>query len=80
MMTTLKMAAGLLVLAGVTSVHAADISGKITLKGTPPAEKVIDVDPACGKLWPNEKPKTRFYVVGADNGLADTLVYLKQAP
>jgi plastocyanin len=79
MMTNLIKAAGVLLLAGIASVHAADITGKITLKGTPPPEKDLPLDPACGKLWPNEKPKTRFYSVGAEGGLADTLVYLKSA-
>ena len=58
---------------------AADITGKITLKGTPPEEKDIPLDPSCGKLH-TEKLKTRFYVVGADGGLAEVFVYLKGAP
>jgi hypothetical protein len=70
--------AGALLLAGVASAQAADITGKVTLKGTPPPEKALPLDPACGKLWPNEKPKTRFYAVGADSGLADVFVYLKK--
>lgn len=77
-MTTLKIIAGALLCAGLTSAHAADITGKISLKGTPPPEKTLPLDPACGKLWPNEKPKTRFYAVGADAGLADVFVYLKK--
>lgn len=56
---------------------AADISGKITLKGTPPPEKEIPLDPMCGALRPNEKLKTRFYMVGEGGGLADVFVYLK---
>lgn len=77
-MTTLKILAGALLLAGVASAQAADITGKVSLKGTPPPEKALPLDPACGKLWPNEKPKTRFYAVGADSGLADVFVYLKK--
>lgn len=69
---------GALVVAGLVSAQAGDITGKVTLKGTPPAEKTLPLDPACGKLWPTEKPKTRFYVVGADNGLGDVFVYLKK--
>ncbi len=80
MMTTLKAVVGVLLVAGLGSAHAADIVGKVSLKGTPPAEKPLPLDPGCGKLWPNEKPTTRFYAVGADNGLADVFVYLKQAP
>ena len=78
-MSKLKLVAGVLLLAGVAATQAADITGKVTLKGTPPPEKDLPLDPSCGKLWPKEKPKTRFYVVGGDGGLADVLVYLKQA-
>lgn len=80
MMRTLNAVVGALIVAALASVQAADITGKVTLKGTPPAEKDLPLDPTCGKLWPNEKPKTRFYVAGADGGLADVFVYLKQAP
>lgn len=58
---------------------AADITGKVTLKGTPAPEKTLDViknDPACGKLV-TEAPKTRFYVVGGSGELADVVVALK---
>jgi plastocyanin len=57
-------------------VSAAEISGKITLDGTPPAEKAITLDAACGKLQP--KPiTTRHYVVSPSKGLADVFVYVK---
>jgi len=59
--------------------HAADVAGKITLKGTPPAEKTLDAiksDPQCGKLH-TEIPKTRFFVVGSGGQLADVVVSLK---
>ena len=59
------------------AVQAADISGKITLKGTPPAEKELPLDPQCGKLH-TKKPTTRFFVVGQGGGLADVFVYLKE--
>ena len=77
MIPTFKALAGAILVAGIATAQAGEITGKITLKGTPPPEKVLPLDPACGKLWPNEKPKTRFYVTGADNGLADVFVYLK---
>src|SRR5207249_11907949 len=57
---------------------AADITGKITLKGTPPPEKELPLDPGCGKLHPDKKPTTRFYVAAADGGLADVYVYIKE--
>jgi hypothetical protein len=63
--------------ASVQFLSAADITGKITLKGTPPPEKDLPLDPGCGALHAEGKPKTRLYVVGADGGLADTYVYLK---
>src|SRR5271170_5177417 len=59
--------------------RAVDITGVITLKGTPPAEKEItplEDDPTCGPLQ-KEKPTTHFYVVGANGGLADVVVSLK---
>jgi plastocyanin len=58
---------------------AGDISGTITLKGTPPKEKDITPlkdDPTCGKLHP-EMPTTHFYVVGPKGELADVIVSLQ---
>jgi len=57
---------------------AGDVSGKITLKGTPKPEVVIDLGPACGKIN-SSKPSTRHYVVGKDGGLANVFVYIKDA-
>ena len=62
---------------GACTVGAADITGKITLKGTPPPEKALPLDPACGKLHPTTKPTTRFYVVDKSGGLADVYVTLE---
>ncbi|MDX1950971.1 MAG: carboxypeptidase regulatory-like domain-containing protein [Verrucomicrobiota bacterium] len=62
--------------ATVQLASAADIIGKVTLKGTPPPEKELPLDPNCGKLH-TTKPKTRFYVTGENNGLADVFVYIK---
>lgn len=60
-------------------VSAAEISGKVTLKGTPPAERKIEFDPICGKLHDGDVT-TRHYVVSKDGGLANAFVYLKAAP
>ena len=71
-------AAALLAVVGMSS--AGDITGKITLKGTPPPEKAIVVDATCGKARTDqglEAAKTRFYAVGKDGALADVFVYLK---
>jgi hypothetical protein len=69
-------------LAVLSSFHlagAAEITGKVTLKGTPKPEIPIQMDAMCGKLQP--KPvTTRHYVVGQGNGLANVFVYLKTAP
>lgn len=63
-------------LGAIQMASAADITGKITLTGTPPPEKELPLDASCGKMH-TEKPKTRFYVVDASGGLADTFVYIK---
>ncbi len=55
---------------------AAEISGKVTLKGTPPPERKIEFDPICGKLHDTDV-YTRFYLVSKDGGLANVYVYIK---
>lgn len=65
--------------AGLQVAVAGDITGTITLKGTPPPEKEITQikdDANCGKLH-TEAVKTRFYAVGAKGELADVFVTLK---
>lgn len=55
---------------------AGDITGTITLKGTPPKEKDITPlkeDVNCGKLH-SDMPTTHFYVVGPKGELADVVV------
>ena len=58
-----------------TGTRAGDISGTITLKGTPPAEKSFEKssDPKCGSA----KGSTHHYVVGANGALANCVVSLK---
>src|SRR2546427_5680811 len=58
---------------------AGDISGVITLKGTPPPEKPITPlkdDPNCGKLHATT-PTTHHYIVGSKGELANVFVTLK---
>ncbi len=55
----------------------ADISGVITLKGTPPPEQFLPLDPLCVKLHGDKKPATRFWNTGKGNGLADVFVHIK---
>ena len=65
--------------AGLQIALAADITGTITLKGTPPKEKDITPlmeDANCGKLH-TKMPTTRFYVVGEKGELADVVVSLQ---
>jgi hypothetical protein len=62
-------------LASLQIISAGDVTGKVTLKGTPAPEKDIPVDVACGKIHPTKK--TRLYVVGAGGELADTFIYVK---
>ena len=77
-MKTYLTVAALALMAGFTPLAtAADLTGKVTLKGTPKAEVPIDLGPSCGKFG---KPSTtRHYVVGADGGLANVFVYVKDA-
>ena len=59
--------------------HAADITGVITFKGTPPAEKEITPimdDANCSASY-TKAPLTHFYAVGAKGELADVVVSLK---
>lgn len=60
----------------IQSASAADITGKISLKGTPAPEKTIPLDATCGSMH-KEPLTTRFYVVDKNGGLADTFVYIK---
>lgn len=65
----------LTVAAALQSASAADLTGTISLKGTPPPEKDLPLTPDCSAF--HKAPvKTRFYAV--DNGkLADAVVVLK---
>jgi hypothetical protein len=73
---TLALVAGFVVAIQVAA--AGNITGKVTLKGTPPAEKEITgvTDPVCSAAHTTPM-KTRFYVVGPGGELADTVVMLK---
>lgn len=58
---------------------AGNITGKVTLSGTAPAEKEITPlkdDATCGKLT-SGTPMTKFFVVGPNKELADVVVVLK---
>jgi hypothetical protein len=59
------------------SLSGAEITGKVKLKGEPKPEVPITLDATCGPLHPTPIT-TRHYVVGADKGLANVFVYVKQ--
>ena len=66
--------------AGGLAANAFGIVGRVVLRGTPPPEKEIPVEPNCGKLRGDKGLFTRFYVVGTNGGLADVFVVLKDFP
>jgi hypothetical protein len=59
--------------------HAASVTGRVVLEGTPPPEIVVDLspDPRCAALH-TEPLTTRHYVVGEDQGLANVFVYIRE--
>jgi len=62
--------------AGFQAARSGEITGTVTLKGTPPKEKDITPlkdDPTCGKFH-TDMPTTHFYVVGPKGELADVVV------
>src|SRR4051812_19591013 len=72
---SMKSSFALLVAVGITGLAqfatAADITGTVTLGGTPPPEREItplNNDPVCGKLN-SGKVTTSFFSVGPDKGL-----------
>ena len=64
------------VVIGAQAASAADITGKITFKGTPLPEKEIALDAACAKPR-TTKLTTKFFVVGSKGELADVFVTIK---
>ncbi|HKX62958.1 MAG TPA: hypothetical protein VJS65_13960, partial [Verrucomicrobiae bacterium] len=77
MKTSLTGVAAVLLAGSLQIGYAADVTGKITLKGTPKPEVDIDLGPSCGPVS-TKKYTTRHYVVGKDGGLANVFVYLKK--
>src|SRR2546425_9783766 len=75
-----ELLAALALIGSASLVSAADITGKVVLKGTPPPEITIDMsvstDKTCGAAH-STPVTTRHYLVGKDGGLANVLVYVK---
>ena len=71
------------ILTAMTVAPAADITGVVTFKGTPPPEadygpKMTEASPDCAAMYdPAKMPTTHFYVVGPKGELADVVVSLK---
>src|SRR5579859_2800236 len=66
---------------GLSGARAGDVTGTVTLKGTPPKEREITPlkeDANCGKLHA-DMPTTHFYVVGDKGELADVIVSIEGA-
>ena len=61
---------------GIPSIPLQTITGVVRLRGTPPAEKVLPIDPACAAARDRQVSKTRFYLVGTNGGLADVFVHV----
>ena len=75
----LTLAAVASIAATLQIANAGNLTGKVTLNGTPPAEKEITPlkdDATCGKLH-TSAPMTRFFVVGPNKELADVVVVVK---
>ena len=69
------------VISAAASPEGTGLFGRVTLSGTPPAEKVIDFsgpsEATCGKLHP-VPVQTRHYIVGSAGELANVFVYVKE--
>lgn len=69
------------IFAALQIARAGDITGVITLKGTPPPEKnfadSLQGDQNCSALYSGTFPTTHFYAVNADGGLADVVISIK---
>ncbi len=78
-MKRLMAVAGASLLAMPFVFGGAEVSGKITLKGTPRKEITIKMDPLCGRL--HKTPvTTQHFVVGEGGALKDVFVYIKETP
>jgi plastocyanin len=65
--------------ASVQFLSAADVTGKVTLKGNAPPAQEATLDKVCGDLLGVAKIKSSTYVVGPAGELADVVVFVKEA-
>jgi len=77
-MNTLKTASILAASVLAIASSASDITGKVTLRGAPSPERVVNLShhAAIATKHPNGLT-TRHYRVSSDNGLQDVLVYIR---
>ncbi len=73
----LKLVMAAALATSVCAANAGDITGKITLSGTPPKNRQFSMDPTCGGLHKVNRHEMPFYVVAKDSGLRDVVVTLK---
>ncbi|MBI5773896.1 MAG: carboxypeptidase regulatory-like domain-containing protein [Verrucomicrobia bacterium] len=59
----------------ISSTPGTIIQGVVKLKGQPPPEKPLPLDPNCARLHIANPPTTQFYVVNGDR-LADVVVFI----
>ncbi len=76
MKTNTSLLACVALAGAMSSLTAAEVTGKVTLKGAAPAEKPIAMDAQCGKLH-SAAITTRHFVVGEGSGLGNVFVYIK---
>src|SRR4051812_33056307 len=76
MKNSVRLITILSLVAALHSASAGDVTGTVTLKGTPPPEKDLPLTPECGAL--HKAPlKTRLYMVGDKGQLAGAIVVIK---
>lgn len=77
-MNAIKTTLALIACALTSDLHAGDIMGRVTVRGTPPPERVVDLksDAVLAARHPNGL-MTRHYQVGPDSGLQQVLVYVR---
>ncbi len=64
--------------AGAELANGGDITGQVTLRGTPRPEVTVDLSPDANCVALHKQPlKTRHYLVDSNGGLANVLVYIK---
>ncbi len=66
--------------ASLLQISAADLVGKITLRGDAPATPSISLDKPCADAAQTNSIRILDYSIGRSNALADVIVYIKETP